>query len=117
MDRQGNCCNRYQRRLNPPLAPNTLLHADGESQESGELPENSVRFASLEVLWNSDAQAVEHCLSEVAETDAFLPELYAKVVDVRSEGDDSTYVVRFTSVPLDVESWIKGLLGMAPGRV
>jgi class 3 adenylate cyclase len=51
------------------------------------------------------------------ETDAFLPELYAKVVDVRGDGDDSTYVVRFTSVPLDVESWIKGLVGVAPGRV
>jgi adenylate cyclase len=50
-------------------------------------------------------------------TDAFLPELYAKVVDVRGDGDDSIYVVRFTSVPLDVESWIKGLLGVAPGRV
>jgi adenylate cyclase len=50
------------------------------------------------------------------ETDAFLPELYAKVVDVRGDGDDSTYVVRFTSVPLDVESWIKGLVGVAPGR-
>jgi adenylate cyclase len=49
-------------------------------------------------------------------TDAFLPELYAKVVDVRGDGDDSIYVVRFTSVPLDVESWIKGLLGVAPSR-
>jgi class 3 adenylate cyclase len=51
------------------------------------------------------------------ETEAFLPELYAKVVDVRGDGDDSTYVVRFTSVPLDVENWIKGLVGVAPGRV
>jgi hypothetical protein len=34
--RQGNCCNRYQRRLNPPLALNTLLRADDESQESGQ---------------------------------------------------------------------------------
>jgi len=51
------------------------------------------------------------------DTDAFLPELYAKVVDVRGDGDDSTYAVRFTSVPLDVESWIKGLVGVAPGRV
>jgi adenylate cyclase len=51
------------------------------------------------------------------QTDAFLPELYAKVVDVRGDGDDSVYVVRFTSVPLDVESWIKGLVGVAPGRV
>ncbi len=50
------------------------------------------------------------------ETEAFLPELYAKVVDVRGDGDDSTYVVRFTSVPLDVENWIKGLVGVAPGR-
>ena len=51
------------------------------------------------------------------ETGAFLPELYAKVVDARGDGDDSIYVVRFTSVPFDVENWIKGLLGVAPGRV
>jgi hypothetical protein len=51
------------------------------------------------------------------DTEAFLPELYAKVVDVRGEGDDSAYVVRFTSVPLDVEGWIRGLVGAAPGRV
>jgi class 3 adenylate cyclase len=51
------------------------------------------------------------------QTGAFLPELYAKVVDVRADGDDSIHVVRFTSVPLDVESWIKGLLPVAPGRV
>jgi adenylate cyclase len=50
------------------------------------------------------------------ETEAFLPELYAKVVDVRGDGDDATYVVRFTSVPLDVENWIKGLVGVVPGR-
>jgi adenylate cyclase len=50
------------------------------------------------------------------ETGAFLPELYAKVVDARGEGDDTVYVVRFTSVPVDVEGWIKGLLGVAPGR-
>jgi class 3 adenylate cyclase len=50
------------------------------------------------------------------ETDAFLPELYAKVVDVRGDGDEASYVVRFTSVPMDVESWIKGLFGAFPGR-
>jgi class 3 adenylate cyclase/CheY-like chemotaxis protein len=50
-------------------------------------------------------------------TEAFLPELYAKVVDARGEGDETVYVVRFTSVPLDVERWIKGLLGVAPGRL
>jgi adenylate cyclase len=49
-------------------------------------------------------------------TEAFLPELYAKVVDARGDGDDLTYVVRFTSVPQDVESWIKGLVAGAPGR-
>lgn len=30
---------RYQRRPNPPLAPNTLLRAGDESQESGQRPD------------------------------------------------------------------------------
>jgi hypothetical protein len=38
----------------------------------------------------------------------YLPELYAKVVDVAGEGDDALYGVRFTSVPPTCESWIKG---------
>jgi class 3 adenylate cyclase len=50
------------------------------------------------------------------ETNAFLPELYAKVVDARENKEDTIYVVRFTSVPYDVETWIKGLLGVAPGK-
>jgi adenylate cyclase len=50
------------------------------------------------------------------DTDAFLPELYAKVVHTRGEGDEGVYVVRFTSVPFDVEAWIRGLVGVAPGR-
>jgi adenylate cyclase len=51
------------------------------------------------------------------ETNAFLPELYAKVVDARENKDDTVYVVRFTSVPYDVENWIKGLLGVGSGKV
>jgi adenylate cyclase len=43
----------------------------------------------------------------------YLPELYAKVVDSRGEGDDMTYGVRFTSVPVDVMGWIKGLVASA----
>jgi class 3 adenylate cyclase len=42
------------------------------------------------------------------ETASYLPELYAKVVDARGEGDDALYGVRFTSVPADVLGWIKG---------
>jgi hypothetical protein len=32
------------RRLNPPLAPNTLLHADDESQESGQRPDDQLNL-------------------------------------------------------------------------
>jgi adenylate cyclase len=50
------------------------------------------------------------------ETDSYLPELYAKVVDARGEGDEATYGVRFTSVPADVMGWIKGLVASAIER-
>jgi class 3 adenylate cyclase len=47
---------------------------------------------------------------------SYLPELYAKVVDARGEGEETLYGVRFTSVPADVLGWIKGLVVSALER-
>ena len=40
-------------------------------------------------------------------------ELYAKVVHVTAE---SSVTVRFTSLPADVEAWLRGLIDAARGR-